>query len=41
VGRHRSHDIKNLHRSYVLVEANLNEMLVKLAARVDLYSLSH
>jgi len=41
LGRHRTHDVKNLHRSYLLVEASLNEMLVKLAARVDLYSLSH
>lgn len=41
LSRHRNHDIKNLHRSYVLVETSLSEYLVQLGAKIDLYSLYH
>lgn len=41
IGKHRNHDVKNLHRSYVLVETSLSEFLIRLGAKIDLYSLYH
>ena len=40
-GQHKAHDVKTLDRSYAVVEANLNECLIRIKSKSDLLSLLH